>query len=127
MGNMPEGEINSKYVFTDGEILSFKVNYMVPREHGFVIGAIVKIKAKHALPDDKFEFSNLELKFTSVISLYISEDFTKENKIKNMTLKRLDNGVFYISLQPYNNSNEPHEKDNFVITAQQFTFDLLNS
>lgn len=122
---MPVQEINSNYIFTDGEVLSFKVDYEVPGDKGLEIWATVKIQARHALPHDKFEYRQLELNFSSVISLFIAEDFNRDNKISNMTLKKLDDGVFYISLYPFNNDNEPHEKDNFVIKAKNFTFDLI--
>ena len=124
---MPVQEINSNYIFTDGEIQSFKVDYQVPTDKGLEIWARVKIKAKHALPHDKFEYCQLELNFASVISMFVAEDFDRDNKISNMTLKKMDDGTFYISLFPFSDDNEPHEKDNFVITAKDFTFDLVKS
>ena len=72
---MPVQEINSNYIFTDGEIQSFKVDYQVPTDKGLEIWARVKIKAKHALPHDKFEYCQLELNFASVISMFVAEDF----------------------------------------------------
>lgn len=124
---MPIQEINSNFIFTDGEVISFKVNYQVPVKDGFESGARIRIKAKHALPKEKFEYCLLELNFTSMISLFISEDFGTENKISNMTLKKLEDGIFYIALYPYNDLNEPDVKDNFVIRARGFSFDLLRN
>ncbi len=117
-------EINSKYIFTDGEIISFKVNYRVPVKGGFIASARVSVKARHALGDEAFEYCTLILNFSGIRSLNISEDFTSEAKISDMTLKKLDDGSFYISLHPFNTTNEPNENDNFVIKADGFTFDM---
>lgn len=124
---MAINEVNSKYIFTDGEIISFLVDYQVPDGKGMTTDAIIKIKAKHALPNDKFEVSRLELAFSSVVFLKISEIFTRENKISNMTLTKTDDGNFYISLRPYDNSNIPNDSDDFVIKARNFSFDLLKN
>ena len=123
---MPIQEINSNFIFTEGEIIFFKVDYLVPVSSGFVTDAEVTVKAKRALPHNRFEDCTLELNFSAITSIYINEHFTGDNKISDITLKELDNGLFYISLHPYNKTNEPNEKDNFVITAKSFSFDLLN-
>lgn len=123
---MPVNEINSNFIFTDGEVIHIKVNFRVPVKSAFVTDAKVKLKARHALPNNNFEYCFLELHFEEITSLYIKEDFTSENKISDMTLKQLPDGNFYISLHPYNTSNEPNELDNFVIRAKRFSFNLLN-
>ena len=123
---MPVKEINSSYIFTDGEIIFFKVDYLVPVSSGFVTDAEVTVKAKRAMPNNRFEDCTLELNFSAITSIYINENFSGDNKISDITLKKLDNGLFYISLHPFNTTNEPNEKDNFVITAKSFSFDLLN-
>jgi len=123
---MPVKEINSSYIFTDGEIIFFKVDYLVPEENGFVTDAEVTVKAKREVSHGKFEACTLELNFSSITSIYINEHFARENKISDITLKKLENGLFYISLHPFNTTNEPNDKDNFVITAKSFSFDLLN-
>lgn len=119
-------EINSKYIFTDGEILSIKIDYQVPSPLGMIAEAEVEVKAKHSLPNDKYEYVTLMLNFSAITSLYISEDFKGESKISDITLKKLDDGNFYVSLHPYNNLNEPNDKDNFVIRAEEFTFDVID-
>ena len=123
---MPVKEINSSYIFTDGEIIFFKVDYLVPEENGFVTDAEVTVKAKREVSQGKYEDCTLELNFSSITSIYINEHFAGENKISDITLKKLENGLFYISLHPFNTTNEPNDKDNFVITAKGFSFDLLN-
>ena len=122
---MPIKEIKSSYIFTDGEIIFFKVDYLVPEENGFVTDAEVTVKAKREVSHGKFEDCTLELNFSSITSIYINEHFAGENKISDITLKKLENGLFYISLHPFNTTNEPNDKDNFVITAKSFSFDLL--
>ena len=123
---MPVQEINSNFIFSEGEIVFFKVDYLVPVSNGFITDAEVTVKAKRALPHNQFEYCTLELNFSAITSLYINENFTGDNKISDITLKKLDNGLFYISLHPFNTTNEPNEQDNFVITAKSFSFDLLN-
>lgn len=123
---MPVQEINSRYIFSEGEIIFFKVDYLVPVSSGFVTDAEVTVKAKRAMPNNRFEDCTLELNFSAITSIYINENFSGDNKISDITLKKLDNGLFYISLHPFNTTNEPNEKDNFVITAKSFSFDLLN-
>lgn len=123
---MPVQEINSRYIFSEGEIIFFKVDYLVPVSSGFVTDAEVTVKAKRAMPNNRFEDCTLELNFSAITSIYINENFSGDNKISDITLKKLDNGLFYISLHPFNTTNEPNEKDNFVITSKSFSFDLLN-
>jgi hypothetical protein len=123
---MPVQEINSKYIFTDGEIISFKVDYQVPTPAGFIAEAEVEVKAKHALPDEEFEYVTLMLNFSAITSLSISENFKHQSKISDITLKKLDDGIFYVSLHPFNTSNEPNDRDNFVIKAEGFTFDVMD-
>ena len=118
-------EINSNYIFTDGEIIYFKVDYQVATEEGLTAAAEVAVKAKRTLANNDFEYCTLVLNFTGITWLFISEDFSNQSKISDMTLKRLEDGLFYVSLHPFNTSNEPDEKDNFVIKAQSFTFDML--
>ncbi len=122
---MPVNEVNSKYIFTDGEIISFLVDYQVPNGKGMATDAIIRLKAKHSLPGQKFEISTLELVFSSVVFLKISENFTHDSKISNMTLTTTNDGNFYVSLHPFDNSNMPNENDDFVIRAKNFSFDLV--
>lgn len=123
---MPVEEINSKYIFTDGEVISFKVDYRVPTKKGMVAEAEVEVKAKRSLPKEKFEYCTLVLNFSAITSLHIAEDFKSEARISDITLKRLDDGIFYVALHPYSTNNEPNEKDNFVIKAEGFTFDVID-
>lgn len=103
------------------------VNYQVPMKGGFIAEAEVTVKAKRTLPHDKFDYCTLILTFSAITSLFISEDFKLESKISDITLKQLEDGNFYVSLHPFNTSNEPNEKDNFVIRAEGFTFDVINN
>jgi len=124
---MSVNEINSNYVFTDGEVISFSVHYRVPTDKGLVAEAKITLKAKRSLGREGFDYCTLHLYFSSVISLYISEDFKNESRISDMTLKKIDDDTFYVSLHPYNTSNEPNVNDNFVIRAEEFTFDMVNN
>lgn len=124
---MPVQEINSNYIFTDGEVISFSVHYQVPTEKGMVAEARIKLKAKRSLGKEGFDYCILHLNFSSVISLYIAEDFKNESRISDMTLKQLEDDIFYVSLHPYNTSNEPNANDNFVIKAAEFTFEMVNN
>lgn len=118
-------EINSKYVFTDGEIISIVVDYQKPAPTGFVAQADITVKAKRSLDNTRFEYCTLILKFTAVVFMHITENFRNQSKISDITLKKLENGNFYVSLHPFNHINEPNANDNFVIEAEGFTFDML--
>lgn len=121
---MPKHDATVNYVFTDGEIISFNVNYQTPVGREFTTSATVTIKAKRALTNNKFEYCFMEMTFHSVSSFHITESFRRETGFSEITLKKLDNGNFYVSLHPFNNLNEPHELDNFVIQAESFTIAL---
>ena len=105
----------SDYVLGDGQIISLKVNldYQEKSKSRAVVGLIVRRPAEKNL----LEKCKIELQFEQVSEVGINEDFGSDY-YSDITLLKLDNGLYYLSLDPFGNTGQPHEKDNFVIIAK---------
>jgi hypothetical protein len=59
----------------------------------------------------------VDLELNTLTHFDIVEDFESKS-YSDLTLTRLGNGEYYLSLDPYGNSNQPHERDNFVFKCK---------
>lgn len=114
-------ELYSTYVLCDGEIHSFKLdfNYLSFGDTKQT-DAIIELKVCKKLARKRFEYCLIELHFQQVVKFFLYEDFESSINYSDITFKNLENGLLYFSCDPYGNSNEPNEQDNFVIVAKSF-------
>lgn len=112
-------ELYSTYVLCDGEIHSFKLdfNYLSFGDTKHT-EAIIELKVRKKAAKKRFEYCRIDLHFQQVVKFSLYEDFGSSVNYSDITLKKLENGLYYFSIDPYGNSNEPNEKDNFVIVAK---------
>ncbi len=59
-----------------------------------------------------------------MIEVGINEDMDSDY-YSDIVLVKQENGTYYLSLDPYGNSGEPHEDDNLVIIANAFAIEEI--
>ena len=120
-------ELYSTYALCDGKIYSFKVdfNYLLfgDTKHA---DAIIEIKVRKKAGRHRFENCLIELYFKQVVKFSLYEDFENGIDYSDITFTKLENGLFYFSIDPYGNTNEPHDKDNFIVVAKSFQVKEIN-
>ena len=107
---MTFNETKSNYILCDGQVLLCTVNFEDK------ITVILKLNVRKQI-GGSYKLAKLELKFSNLIEFNMFEDFSSEN-YSDIIFVELESGVYYLSLDPYGNSNEPNENDNFVIKAK---------
>lgn len=93
-------EAQANYVFSDGQIVSFNLNY-VGKPSLSIVMKVREIISKKQI--DVF----VELKFKDLSEFYLNEGFGA-NHYSDITLLELMSGGYYLSLDPFENKNEPH-------------------
>lgn len=111
-------ELLAGYALNDGEIcsLNLEVEYTsasnYPLRQASVVLLVRKKTASKTLTP-----CLLKIKLTKVRKVVLNEDFGSIN-YSDVVFKKVENGLWYLSLDPYGNSGEPHEEDNLVIVAE---------
>lgn len=104
-------EIFTNYALNDGETLSFKIDFT---KHT----CNIKLKVRRHIKNQKFQPCEIELNFEGVKEIDISEDFRTNGGYSDITLTKIKDDYFYFSIDPFGNTGEPNERDNFVIIAK---------
>ncbi|RYD52786.1 MAG: hypothetical protein EOP52_01165 [Sphingobacteriales bacterium] len=110
-------DIHDDYALCDGEILSYTVD--VAR-----CSFAVRLLVRKIIGKQTFQECKIELVFSECDSIDISEDFRTSGTYSDITLAKLSDGTFYLSLDPYGNFGEPHENDNYVIVGSSLALVL---
>jgi hypothetical protein len=108
-------EICKKYIFNDGNVLTFHIDYTEKK-------VTVEVNVRKLIAIQKFSFCRVQLEFTKLIWIDLFENFQTDGGFSGITFLKLDNGDFYLSLDPYGNSGMPHAKDNLVLKSKGLTF-----
>ena len=103
-------EIESKFILNDGEIISCLMNF---DEIKFV-SIILKVRENVG---GKISDLKLEFKFYEIIECEIFENVDSKY-YSDITLLQTENQDYYLSLDPYDNSNVPNENDNFIVKSK---------
>jgi cobyric acid synthase len=114
-----EQAYNEKYVLSDGDILSIHI------KNPECTYAEITISTRQYLKKEKYRICKLEIIFTNIKKISLFDNANILGKYSDITIARLDNGNYYVSLDPYENTNEPHEKDNNIIISEQIDFKEL--
>ncbi|RSK46277.1 hypothetical protein [Hymenobacter perfusus] len=105
------------YVLNDGEIYSLELG----AQYGSASGsprrqASVALLVRKKTVDGKLETCLLQIHLTGVQKIVLNEEFGS-CYYSDVVFKRVE-GLWYLSLDPYGNSGELHEQDNWVIVAE---------
>jgi hypothetical protein len=99
----------NQHIFSDGKVLYMSCNY---NENTIELRLEVrKFVGKQIVP------CTVSLRFIRVIELDVLDGFDTTGNYSDVVLKKLTNGL-YASFDPFGNSGEPNENDNFVIKAE---------
>ena len=106
---MIEAESFDQYIFSDGEVVSMTCNYT---DNAIELRLQIRKKLKK-----QFVPCVVWLRFQRVSKLDVSEDFNTSGKYSDIVFVQQSDKLFYISFDPFGNSGEPNESDNFIIIA----------
>jgi hypothetical protein len=105
-------ELLCSYVFNDGETLHAKIDI-------FDRSCSVVLRVRKHIERQRFQQCEVELLFKGVFEVDISEDFRTSGSYSDITFTKTEDGNFYISIDPYSNTGNPNENDNFVIVSSE--------
>lgn len=114
-------ELLKDYVLSDGEIVLFSLSL----DYQFVSTSLnrqatIELKIRKRLSTTELVPCQIQLKFQQIRQIKVFEDFSSVS-YSDIVLKQLPGSEWYLSLDPYGNTNEPHEQDNLVLIARFLT------
>ncbi len=111
------------YALNDGEICSIKlaVDY-TSANNSALRQASVDVLIRKKTADGKMQPCLLQIHLNGVRKIVINEEFDSRY-YSDVVFKRVENGLWYLSLDPYGNAGEPHEEDNLVIVSEAVRID----
>jgi len=102
-----------RYIFADGKIISVAFEYT---DNTVEMKLQIRKRAKK-----KFLPCTVLIRFQDVSEVDVLEDFSTSGNYSDIVLVQSDNQV-YASFDPFGNSGQPDERDNFVIRAADCEF-----
>ena len=116
-------ELLAKYILDDGAIcsLSLEVDY-TSASNSPHRQASVEVLIRKKLLNDKWEPCRLQIHFIGIQKIVINEEFSSFY-YSDIVFRKEENGMWYLSLDPYTNLGEPHEEDNLVIVAHSVSIE----
>lgn len=108
----------AEYALNDGEIRSLEIGV----EYGSASGspqrqASVALLVRKKAANGKLVPCLLQIHMTSVQKVVVNEEFDSCH-YSDVVFKKVENNLWYLSLDPYGNSGEPHAEDNLVLIAE---------
>jgi len=116
---MIDKAIFDKYIFSDGQVLSVVCNFA-----DSTIEVKLKVRkrvAKQVVP------CIVCLRFENVIEFDVLDDFGTSGNYSDVVLVRQSDTQFYASFDPFDNSGEPNDGDNFVVKAGDCKIEEVNT
>ncbi|GAB3830163.1 hypothetical protein [Hymenobacter jeollabukensis] len=108
--------VGQQYALNDGEIraVELSLRYGEPTASK----GSVQLRVRKQVAPNKYESCLLTLELSGVTKVLLDEDFTAGVYYSDIVLTKLENGLYYLSLDPFGNSGKPHEQDNLILVAQ---------
>ena len=107
---------NANYVLSDGEILSIHFK----NQNGTIVEII--ISTRQFLKKEKYRVSKLLMTLTRIVEINLFDNADILGSYSDITIERLENGNYYVSFDPYGNSNKRHERDNNIFISENIEF-----
>ena len=104
-----------QYIFSDGKINSMTCNYA---ENTIELRLQIRKQVEEQIVE-----CGICLRFENVTELDVLEDFGTSGSYSDIVFIQQSDKQFYLSFDPYGNSGEPNESDNFVIRAGNCTIE----
>ena len=109
---MIEAESFDQYIFSDGKVVSMTCNFA---DNTIELRLQIRKKLKKQIKQ-----CIVWLRLENVSNLDVLEDFDTSGNYSDIVFVQQSDKLFYISFDPYGNSGERNESDNFTITAANF-------
>ena len=106
---MIQAENFDQYIFSDGKVVSMTCNFT---ENTIELRLQIRKKLKKLIKP-----CIVWLRLENVSNLDVLDDFDTWGNYSDIVFVQQADKLFYISFDPYGNSGEPNESDNFTITA----------
>lgn len=103
------------YILNDGEIISLSLDCQFA-SNSLNRQATIELKIRKWLSTTQWVSCQIQLQFQQIRQIKISEDFSSVS-YSDIVLKQMLDNTWYLSLDPYGNTGEQHEQDNFVVIA----------
>ena len=101
-----------QYILTDGKLLSMTCNYQ---------DNTIQLKLQvRKIIDKEIRPCTVSMYFEGVKELDVLDEFGTTGNYSDLVLTKLPDGLIYASFDPYGNSGEPNDNDNFVIKAENY-------
>lgn len=102
--------IYEKYVLPDGQITRLEFSFDNKELN-------IELKIRKLVSKKKYEGCKVRLTFFDVKEFYIFEDFPTNGQYSDITFIKEEDGQLYTSFDPYGNSGQQNEQDNWIIKA----------
>ena len=106
-----------RYVLSDGEILSIHFD----NQNGTIVNII--ISTRQYLTKGKYRVCKLLMTLTKLMEVNIYDNDNILGTYTDITIFKLENGNYYVSFDPYGNTNKKHENDNNIFIAENIEFE----
>ena len=106
-------EFKQKYILSDGQVLSLACDF--GQHQAQVQLNIRKWNGKNPVP------CTLDILFNGVTEIDLLDNFDVSS-YSDVVFVQTDAGDYYASFDPFDNSGQPSENDNFVIKSKEVVF-----
>jgi hypothetical protein len=103
-----------QYIFADGKIVSVAFDYA---DKTIEMKLQIRKRAKK-----KYLPCSILIRFRDVIEVDVLENFSTSGNYSDIVLVNQSDNQVYASFDPFGNSGQPDERDNFVIRAADCEF-----
>ena len=107
-------DLLKRYSFNDGETLGLTTDF-----RNKTISILLNVR--RFIRKKKLEKCLISLEFIEATTFDIIEDFTTAGSYSDIKFLKNENGEFYISIDPYDNTSNSNQRDNFVIKSNLLT------
>ncbi|GAB2457839.1 hypothetical protein GCM10011375_06780 [Hymenobacter qilianensis] len=111
-------ELLATYALSDGKIRSLQLGLeYTSASNSPLRQASIALQVRKKTANGKLKPCLLQLKLIGIRKLVFNEEFDS-CYYSDVIFKKLENGLWYLSLDPSGNSGEPDEEDNMVVVAE---------
>ena len=115
------------YTLSDGEILSYTIDYGKQSGAPCIAPTSVRIELSitQTLKKRKYRKCRVVLTLTGIVEIRIFDQPDWNGLYSDITIVTLASGMYYLSFDPYDNSNIPKDEDNYVFITQAIDIQVI--
>jgi hypothetical protein len=108
---MSISDINKKYILCDGKIIRLEFSFENKEMN-------IELQIRKLLSNKKSQPCKVRLTFIDVTEFEMFEDFPTNGEYSDFIFTEISNENIYASFDPYGNSGQPNEQDNWIIKSK---------